>query len=466
MHSIDYIIVLAYLGALIYLGFTHHFGRKASAGNYLLAGRTLTLPAFVASLVSTWYGGVLGVGEFSYRFGISNWLVFGVPYYIGAFLFAMFYARRARRAEVYTIPDNLDRAYGHKTAVAGSVILYIMTLPAAYILMIAILFNFIFGWPFWLGAIIGAIFSIGLILLGGFKSLVRTDNLQFAIMYIGFALMLILLVSKFGGFEYIKASVPPSNLTWHGGNTAWYIAVWYFIALETLVEPLFFQHCHSAKNEKVARNGILIAIICWAVFDFLTTSCGMYARAIIPNLANPAESYTALAGKILPAGFLGLFAVALLATTHSTLDAYFFMAATTFSRDIVWRIFKVPEDKITYYARFGLIVSAVIAVVAALYFKSIVDIWHDFGSVGTPALLVPLFAALYGKRKLSPSGAFLTVIASGGISLVWLLSRYWTGTGTYWFGLEPIFPGLILSIIIYLFGNKRQDLGNMSEWPV
>ncbi len=64
---------------------------------YLVMGRTLALPSFVASLVSTWYGGVLGVGEYSFRYGISNWIVFGVPYYIGAALFAIFFARRARR---------------------------------------------------------------------------------------------------------------------------------------------------------------------------------------------------------------------------------------------------------------------------------------------------------------------------------------------------------------------------------
>jgi hypothetical protein len=62
---------------------------------YLLMGRTLALPSFVATLVSTWYGGVLGVGEYSYRYGLSNWIVFGVPYYLGAALFAIFFARRA-----------------------------------------------------------------------------------------------------------------------------------------------------------------------------------------------------------------------------------------------------------------------------------------------------------------------------------------------------------------------------------
>ncbi len=457
MHLIDILIIVAYLAVIAYLGLTRHFGRRPSVSKYILAGRTLTLPAFVASLVSTWYGGILGVGEFSYRFGVSNWLVFGVPYYLGALVFALVLAKKARKAEVFTIPDNLNRAYGNNTAVAGSVILFLMTLPASYVLMLAILFKFLFGWPLWVGAIIGAVISIGFILLGGFRSVVRTDNFQFVIMYLGFIVMFILLVTRFGGFEFIRNNVPPAHLTWNGGNSGWYIGVWYFIALETLIEPLFFQHCHSARNEKIARNGILISILFWAVFDFLTTSCGLYARAIIPNLTDPAEAYTALAAQILPVGLMGLFALALLATVHSTLDAYFFLAAATFARDIVWRIFKVPEDKITYFTRLGLIVSAVIAVIAALYFKSIVDIWHDFGSVGTPALLIPLFTAMHGKRRMPPNVALFSLLASGGISLIWLLSRYWTGTGEYWFSLEPIFPGLVLSAVIFLAGNRREE---------
>ncbi len=114
---------------------------------YLVMGRTLALPSFVATLVSTWYGGVLGVGEYSYRYGLSNWLVFGVPYYIGAALFAIFFARRARRSALYTVPDQLERAYGRPTALLGAAIIQVLSSPAPYVLMLGILLQMIFGWP-------------------------------------------------------------------------------------------------------------------------------------------------------------------------------------------------------------------------------------------------------------------------------------------------------------------------------
>lgn len=455
MSTIDYIIILAYLALLVILGFTRRSAREESAGDFILGGRTLTLPAFVATLVSTWYGGILGVGEYSYRFGVSTWLAFGVPYYLAAFLFALFLAKKARRAEVLTIPDKLGATYGRPTAVAGSVILFLMTLPAAYILMLAVLLKFLFGWPLWLGGLLGTLFSLFYVHLGGFKAVVRTDLLQFALMFAGFIVLFIVLVTGYGGFEFIKDSVPATHLTWHGGNSGLYIAVWYVIALATLIEPAFYQRCYAAKSASVARNGIFISILFWAVFDFLTTSCGLYARALLPDLANPVGSFPALAKLVLPAGLLGLFALALMATIMSTIDSYSFLAASTFGRDIVWRIIKVPEKDITYFTRLGLLLSAAIALMAALYFKSVVDIWHDFGSVGTPALLIPLFFAFNGKRRMPPRVAFWAVLLSGTLSLVWLLSRYINIDGSYWLGLEPIFPGLVVSILFYLIGSKK-----------
>ena len=154
---------------------------------------------------------------------------------------------------------------------------------------------------------------------------------------------------------------------------------------------------------------------------------------------------------------LGVFALALLATVMSTVDSYSFLAASTFSRDIIWRLFKIPDKDITYFTRVGLAISAVLALMAALYFDSIVDIWYHFGSVGTPALLIPLFTAFNGRRRMPPNIAFLSVVISGGLSLVWLLSKYLGTSDDYWMSIQPIFPGLIVSILFFLLGSKKVE---------
>ncbi len=196
MHWIDYSLVIVYLVVLLVLGLIKSSRKDESAAELILGGRLLTMPGFVASLVSTWYGGILGVGEYSYRFGLSNWLVFGLPYYLAAFLFALYLAKKARESQLMTIPDQLAKAYGNKTALAGSVIIYFMTVPAAYILGIGTLAQYLFGWQFWQGILAGTLFSVVYVYTGGFKSVVRTDLFQFVLMFLGFAVLLILLVSE------------------------------------------------------------------------------------------------------------------------------------------------------------------------------------------------------------------------------------------------------------------------------
>lgn len=450
MQTLDYALIIVYLVGLLVLGLIGRLKKNASASQVILGGRTLTLPAFVASLVSTWYGGILGVGEYSYSYGLSNWLVFGLPYYLAAFLFALFLARKARRSEVLTIPERLEQAYGRTPAVLGSGILYLMTVPAAYILMLGVLGEQLFHWPFWIGVTAGTLFSIIYVFTGGFDSVVRTDLFQFVLMFLGFIILFVVAVAKYGGLVFLNDNLPATHLTWHGGNSGWYIASWYVIALATLVEPAFYQRCYAAKDERVARNGILISIAAWAFFDFLTTSCGLYARSILPDLADPVGAYPALATALLPTGLLGIFALALMATIMSTVDSYAFLAASTFGYDIVGRIGRVAHDKLIWFTRLGLIISAGLAVVLALFFRSVVDIWHLFGSIGTPALLLPVLLAFLSKRPLNRWYATSSISVCTVVTSVWYISSTLTASGEYWFSLEPIFPGLVLSGLIAL----------------
>ena len=71
MHFFDSIIIGIYVITLIYIGFNRTKKSRSSPEEYLLMGRRLSLPGFVASLVATWYGGILGLGENTYFYGID-----------------------------------------------------------------------------------------------------------------------------------------------------------------------------------------------------------------------------------------------------------------------------------------------------------------------------------------------------------------------------------------------------------
>jgi SSS family solute:Na+ symporter len=445
--------IAAYAAFLIYLGVRLFGVARRPAVEYLVMGRRLSLPSFVATLVTTWYGGVLGVGEYSYRYGISNWLVFGVPYYVGAALFAIFIARRARRSQLYTVPDQLAHAYGRGAGLLGAAVLQFLSSPAPYVLMLGVLVQLIFGWPLWVAIVAGTVVSTAYSFRGGLQSVVRADNLQFVLMYAGFLVALPLLAAQHGGLPFLRDHLPATHFVWHGGNAPQYVFVWYLIALQTLVEPTFYQRAFAAKDERTAQAGVWISVGFWVLFDFLTTFTGMYARALMPGMSDPVGAYPALAVGFLPPLAQGLFYLGLLATVMSTVDGFTFIGGVNFGRDLIWRWRREKdESKLNGYVQVGFVATAAIALALALFFRSAVDLWHDLGSVGVSALLVPLVTSYQARWRTRPAFAVAAIVAGGSISLGWLLAAR-LGGGVYPLGIEPIYPGLAASALFWALGR-------------
>jgi len=365
--------------------------------------------------------------------------------------------KRARRFELYTIPQQLDRHYGKSASMIGSFFLFVMAVPAGYILMLAELLRFFFGWQLMVGLIIGTIISTGYVLSGGFRSIVRTDKFHFILMFGSFMMILPFAVAEYGGLQFLKSNLPATHFVWHGGNGAQYIIVWYFIALSTLIEPSFYQRCFASKDEKVAQRGIIISVMFWILFDFLTTATGLYARAILPGLTDPVSSYLDLATLILPPVLRGLFLAGLLATILSTIDDYYFIAAITLGRDIIWRLKKnAAEDQINYLTRWSLLICGILAIMIAYYAKSIIKIWKDIGSIGTPALMIPLVSSFFKNYRMQPKLVIISMIGSALISGFWVFSLHLDILqGKYLWGIEPIYPGLGFSVLMFLISRIR-----------
>lgn len=466
----DILIIIIYFGVIVYIGFRSAVKTRTDSEDYLLAGRSLTLPIFVMTLVSTWYGGVLGVGEFSYRYGISSWVMQGVPYYIFAAIFAALLAKKIRSTHLYSIPDKLELSYDKKTAIVGSILTFILTTPAPYILMISVFIQMLFGLNLITSLIITAVVALSYLYWGGFRADIQTDIIEFFMMFLGFAIILPYSYHQFGGFQFLNSSLPATHLTWHGGNPVQYLFVWFFIALWTLIDPAFHQRCYAAKDGKVAQRGIFISIIFWLIFDFLTTATGLYARAALPDLQDPMMSYPMLAEKILPPVAKGLFYTGILATIMSTLNTLAFLSAQTLGRDIIIRIklFKkrtltnCKQDGIneTLWIQMGLIITIIISVGLAIIIPSVVKIWYTIGTLVVPGLLIPVVASYFKNLHIPARYAFFAMIFSWSVSFLWFLTGYVHVQGEkYLLDIEPMYPGLIVSLIFWIIGNRRYKRG-------
>lgn len=450
---VDILIILVFFATILFIGF--YTGRKTGtdASDYLLSGRKLSLFLFITVNVSTWYGGILGVGEFTYRYGLVSWFTQGFPYYIFAFLFAIFFAKKIREASLFTIPDKLSEIYGRNVGLVSAIIVFVLVSPAPYLLMTGNLLSLIFKIDLLPSLFISLIISLVYLIKGGFRSNVYVDVFQFFVMFGGFITVVIFSGIKLGTFEYISTSVPESHMNITGGMSPTFLIVWFLIALWTFADPGFHQRCYAAKSGNIAKWGIIISIFFFALFDFLTTTTGLFAKAVLPNLENPVLSFPLFAEKILPVGLKGIFYAALFATIISTQVSFLFLSGTTIGRDLIFRIRKdTGESKLKSYTIIGLIIAGVIAISLAFFIPSVIQIWYTIGSIFIPGIILPVVSAYYPKFRISNKLILVEMITAFVSSTVWYFLR------SNFFGIavlnevEPMLIGLLFALLIHLAG--------------
>ncbi len=446
---LDILLVGLFLSAAVGLGIWAR--RREGIEDYVLASRTLTLPQFVATLVPTFYGGVLGVGEFTWTSGLSNWTSQALPYYVFAAIYAIFLAERVRLEPGLTIADHLEGAYGRRSALLGALLVFLLAAPADEILMAGTLLSHLSGLNLWLAAAVAAVAALILIWNGGLRSDVAANGLQIAVMFVGFALILPYAVRAVGGAHALAARLPPGHLTWTGGLSGWRILSWWFIASWTIVDPAFHQRCAAAQSPRTARNGILWSIGFWMVFDLMTTTAGLYARAALPTLPIATLAYPRLADAVMPAFARGLFFAGLAASIFAALQAKSLLSAVSLGRDFAGRLKAAGDDVVRRRIRAALIVSSFFSLALAWLVPSVVDLWYAVGSAVIPGLLLPMLGVYLPRWRVRGDWAAVVGLAGFICALSWVVIGRRLGATP--FGLEPPLAGILVSAAVWAIGR-------------
>ncbi len=459
--NLDILLVVSFFVIVLLIGFLPGKFSQKDAGDFLLSGRKVGLPLFILTNVATWYGGILGVGEFTYRYGLLSWFTQGFPYYIFAILFAIFFAKKIRESSLFTIPDKIDEVYGKRAGLASSLIVFALVLPAPYLLMLATLISLMFNLSFFVSILFSLVISFVYLLKGGYKSDLFTDAFEFFVMFAGFILIFAVLTSQFGGMNFLRAHLPPSHLTLTGNANPLYILVWFLIALWTFTDPGFHQRSYAARDGNVAKYGILISVVFWLLFDFLTASTGLFSRALVPNLKNPVMAFPMLAEKTLGSGLKGLFYAAMFATILSTLNSYFFLSGTTLGKDFIFRFARTKdEQKLPLYTKIGLLVSAIISVAFVMFVQSIIQMWYLIGSVFIPGLILLIIGAYYKGFRIPQKFALAEILIGVFSSFGWFVLRNYFSPNSLLASVEPMIIGLTCALIFHLMvliGKERKE---------
>ncbi|MEE3080003.1 MAG: sodium:solute symporter family protein [Bdellovibrionota bacterium] len=417
----------------------------------LIMGRTLTLPMFVATLVATWYGGIFGVTEIAFKDGIYNFITQGLFWYIAYIIFALFLTNKISPYKALTMPDLIGKMFGQKSAKLSAIFNFFNVLPIAYTISLGIFLQVLFGGELVWNMLLGVSFVILYSMWGGLRAVVFSDLIQFLVMCISVFLVLYLSVSTFGGLDYLKDTLPQKHFSPTGRHGLAETLAWGFIALSTLVDPNFYQRCFAAKDQKVAKKGILISTFVWFLFDICTTFGAMYARSVIPE-AESSGAYLTYTIQLLPEGLKGFFLAGILATILSTLDSYLFLAGTNLAYDLAPKKYK---GKMMIH-HIGVVFVGLLSVVMAIVFEgNIKSVWKTLGSYSASCLLLPVIFGYIFPRKIKDIH-FVIICTTGVIfTTIWrMLDRQ-----GIWAEIDSLYIGVITTtfatILTLIFDAKR-----------
>jgi SSS family solute:Na+ symporter len=455
--ALDWVILGGFAASVAALGLFTKL-RESRFAQFLAAGRSLSLPVFVATLVSTWYGGILGVGESVHDFGVGSWLLLGVPYYVFGVVYAVWFAGKVRSDAELSLPERLERVWGRRVGLVTAILVLLLALPAAHVYMLGVLLQFMSGVPLWFAVPFAALVGAAFLVRGGLLADAKMGVLAFIAMYVGFLAIDLVCLGKINLADGLHRLDTPALLRLDGGQGPIAVLTFFILGAWTLVDPAFHQRVASCESPKVGRQGVLVAVVCWAVFDILSIGAGLFALVGLHHPPeNPVATFPAFGDQVLPPGLKGLFFIGMAGAILSGLVGYTLVSGATIGREILGRAFPAwPEDKQTRWSRVGLFIAGLLAVALALFVGSVVDLWYSWAGALVGALLLPVcFAYLARAHKLSPNAIVASMLLAFSVSFGLLvyskrtqndfLTVSWLGQT---FSLGTLIPALAVSATV------------------
>ena len=455
--TIDYVIIAIYLAGMVGVGIW--FAKKhTDFDDFFLAGRSLTTPLLITTLISTYYGidVLFGDSQLGFTDGVVAWFGYARPTYAFFLIAAFLLAQRLREENFKSLPDILDKYYGKNTRYVGAVTSFIYSLPALSLYGFGMLGDVILGWEPVAGMLVLGGIALVYTLTGGFWAVVLTDSIQFVLMCVVLAMAFPFAMNLIGGFDIMIEKLEPSYFDSMGDLSIWLIIIYASTGLAILVEPTFYQRIFAAKSYKNVRNALVIGIFIWGSYDWIITILAMAAKTgtlmkimgdpiIDPGVA-PDAALLSIMVAALPVGALGLFMAGVLSTEMSTLDSYCLVAGGNVAYDIYKPAFKpdATDDELIRTTRYGILLSWFLGFAMAVSFEQMLGLWVFMASILISSTMTPILLGIYVPSFRKPLAGFLS--AGLGLLSTIILNIYIMMTGTFdtveetyiveWFGIN------------------------------
>jgi solute:Na+ symporter, SSS family len=429
--KIDLLTIIIYF--IINLGLITFFRKKDGKNTFLLDNK-LTLPAFVMTLVPTWYGAIVGVGELAYNYGLSSWFIYGLPSHIFCLIIAFILVKKFRKGNYHSLPDRILHNYGEKTCRIAAISIYLCTVPAAYLLMLSLVLHYTTGISVIFCNLIITIFAASYLIFGGFRFVRSSNAIDFIMMYVGFIILFYFCYTKIGDFTFLKNNLNPVMLEFTGSHSILTFISWYFVSMLIFIEPNFYHRSIAAKSKNIAKYGILISVVFWLIFDFFASSSGLYAQIALPNI-DAKMSYLMLADMLIPSGLKGIFIVTIIALIWSTYISYNFVSGQILGQDFIGTF--MDDRKNNFLHKIGILISSILSFTIASISDSVINILYSLPSIALPGIL----SIAFFKLKLTDKECMMQMITT------LIIAGTWNICGHLGFDIPQQIPTIFIGFI-------------------
>jgi SSS family solute:Na+ symporter len=443
LHGVDYAILAAYIVTVIFIGFALKRHMKSSS-DFFLSGRSI--PGWVAGLafLSANLGAqeLIGMAASGAKYGIMTshfYWVGAIPamIFLAVFMMPFYYGSKAR-----SVPEYLKLRFDEKTRGLNSVSFALMTVASsgASLHALAALLHLLLKWDYNFSLMVSSIVVLAYVLKGGLTSAIYTEVLQFFLIVLGFAPLVILGLADMGGWSGLMAHLQPEythSWKYMGSAAANPMGVEWFGMVFGLGFVLSFgywctdflvvQRAMAAKSMGDARRTPIIGAIPKMLFPIIVIVPGMIALGLsakagsnysIPNGITGQTDFNlvipSLIAHYLPTGMLGLALTALMASFMAGMAGNVTAFNTVWTYDIYQSYIK-PGKSDEHYLWMGKIstVAGILISIAFAYVAKNVDNIMDFLQLVFGFVNAPVFATfLLGMfwKRATGHGAFFGLL--------------------------------------------------------
>jgi SSS family solute:Na+ symporter len=442
LNGVDIAIIAIYFCVVLWIGF-YLKGQSETGEDFFLAGREMTAWIAGLSFLSANLGSLelMGWAAAAYQYGIlaAHWYWIGaIPamLFLGIVMMPFYYI-----SKTHSVPGYLHLRFGESSRVLAAVSFAVMTVLMSGINMysMALVMKVVLGWDIhfsiWVSSLTVAVY----VALGGLRSAIFNEVLQFVLIWLGALLIPILGLIEAGGWSGLQQQITrnlggsythlwsnlgsfsnnPMGIHWTGIvlGLGWVISFGYWTT-----DFLVVQRVLAAKDLRSAKMAPIIGAAFKMMVPFIVILPGLLALSVLPvklvgegeAVALGAHSYNEVLPLMLARyfgpGLLGLGITALIAGFMSGMAGNVSAFATVWTYDIYRALFRRDETDSHYVSmgRWCTIVGVLVSIGTAylvMEFKSIMDYVQALFSFFIAPLFGTVILGMLWKRA-TPAGGF------------------------------------------------------------